>query len=434
MHHRLRPPSRRARAIGLALALAAGGAVAPARPAVAERPSTPIERVTIGALASPSPALPGLPSTSIELAAVPVDSADFQRAAADYRAIDADHAAARTQRAELDRAATAVAARIRALTAARAAARARAGGLSTRLQVVERAIQDLAVQSYVAGGVDERLNAVMASEQPSINDVDRRDVLAGVTMNVLLAERGGYRARIDDAAARAAEAEHDLAGARRALDRLRSDRPAALRAEVRTGAKVATARVAYEGARVLATVDGVEFPLVALDAYYRAAGAVEAERPACGLQWWGVAGIAKVEGSHGTYGGTTLEPNGDASARIIGIPLDGTNATQLVGDSDAGAFDGDPTYDRAVGPMQFIPQTWKRFKADGNEDGDASPFNLYDATLAAATYLCTVSGGLKDDAGLRAAYFGYNHSVAYVDQVLGYAHLYRQAVDVPSAG
>ena len=105
----------------------------------------------------------------------------------------------------------------------------------------------------------------------------------------------------------------------------------------------------------------------------------------------------------------------------------------MVGDTDGGTLDGDASYDRAVGPMQFIPQTWRRFEADGNEDGTTSPFNLYDATLAAATYLCTASSGLDADPGLRTAYFSYNHSLLYVDSVLGYARLYERSIDVPEA-
>ena len=81
--------------------------------------------------------------------------------------------------------------------------------------------------------------------------------------------------------------------------------------------------------------------------------------------------------------------------------------------------------------MQFIPQTWSRFQADGNDDGTISPFNLYDATLAAAKYLCTASSGLDADPGLRTAYFSYNHSLAYVDAVLGYAASTRAEVEVP---
>ena len=49
-----------------------------------------------------------------------------------------------------------------------------------------------------------------------------------------------------------------------------------------------------------------------------------------------------------------LDPNGDESKPILGIALDGSTGVALVADSDGGKYDGDPTLDRAVGPMQFI--------------------------------------------------------------------------------
>lgn len=406
--------------------------VASTAPARAENPATAPETAPAPlVLAPPSPELPGLPTTSIELAQVPVDSPAFARAADRYGAVDATHTAARARRAELDHTVTVLRARVGQLEATRASAHARVQGLTTRLHVVEGAIQELAVAAFVAGGEDERLNSALASETPAINEVDRRDVLGGLSMEVLLTERVAYRARIDEAARRADTAVEDLAAVRDASADLGAERAATVDGEVATAADVATERVAYEEERVLATVEGVEFPLVALDAYYRAAASISGERPGCGVRWWGLAGISRVEGRHGTYGGTTLEPNGDTSRPIIGIQLNGINATAVVGDSDGGALDGDPAFDRAVGPMQFIPQTWSRYQADGNEDGTNSPFNLYDATLAAAKYLCTSSGGLDGDAGLRTAYFSYNHSVPYVDSVLGYARLYEGMIEVP---
>lgn len=406
--------------------------VASTAPARAENPATAPETAPAPlVLAPPSPELPGLPTTSIELAQVPVDSPAFARAADRYGAVDATHTAARARRAELDHTVTVLRARVGQLEATRASAQARVQGLTTRLDVVEGAIQELAVAAFVAGGEDERLNSALASETPAINEVDRRDVLGGLSMQVLLTERVAYRARIDEAARRADTAVEDLAAVRDASADLGAERVPTVDGEVATAADVATERVAYEEERVLATVEGVEFPLVALDAYYRAAASISGERPGCGVRWWGLAGISRVEGRHGTYGGTTLEPNGDTSRRIIGIQLNGINATAVVGDSDGGALDGDPAFDRAVGPMQFIPQTWSRYQADGNEDGTNSPFNLYDATLAAAKYLCTSSGGLDGDPGLRTAYFSYNHSVPYVDSVLGYARLYEGMIEVP---
>jgi membrane-bound lytic murein transglycosylase B len=427
-------PRRRARARKAALALALGAvALVPSDPARAEHASAaPAAPTAPGApIAPPSPDLPGLPATSIELAQVPVGGAAFERAEASYREVDARHAAAQTARHDVDHARSVLQSRLPALDATRASAEARAAALTARLDVVEAAIQELAVQSFVTGGEDERLDEAIASEAPAINEAEKRAVLGSLSMDVLLAERAAYLARIEEAEARSDAARADLADARKALESLDADRAPALDAEVAAADDVADERVEYEEARVLAVVEGVEFPLVALDSYYRAATTAADERPRCGVEWWGLAGISKVEGRHGTYGGASLLPNGDTDKRIIGIQLNGANETAVIADTDDGALDGDPGYDRAVGPMQFIPETWDRFGADGNDDGTTSPWNLYDAALAAANYLCTASGGLSDDTGLRRAYFAYNHSQLYVDSVLGYARGYEHAIEVP---
>jgi membrane-bound lytic murein transglycosylase B len=85
------------------------------------------------------------------------------------------------------------------------------------------------------------------------------------------------------------------------------------------------------------------------------------------------------------------------------------------------------TYDRAVGPMQFIPGTWRSAGVDASGDGIADPNNVYDAAFAAARYLCAGAGGLRTDteAGFRAAAFSYNHSAAYVNEVWDGSALYR---------
>ena len=45
--------------------------------------------------------------------------------------------------------------------------------------------------------------------------------------------------------------------------------------------------------------------------------------------------------------------------------------------------------------MQFIPSTWMIYGADGNGDGIKDPFNIFDAALAAANYLCDAGGDLS---------------------------------------
>jgi hypothetical protein len=86
-----------------------------------------------------------------------------------------------------------------------------------------------------------------------------------------------------------------------------------------------------------------------------------------------------------------------------------------------------------VGPMQFIPSTWRRLGRDGNHDGVADPNNLFDAATSAAAYLCLAGGDLTDRDGLRRAVYAYNHSWRYVDAVLGWASTYQGGVTVGPA-
>ena len=181
-------------------------------------------------------------------------------------------------------------------------------------------------------------------------------------------------------------------------------------------------------ARWATTVTAVGQPLVVVDAYVNAARTMAAEQPDCGIEWWMVAGIGAVESGHGTFGGSSVDANGDTGGTIIGIVLDGENGTAVISDSDGGALDGDPVHDRAVGPMQFIPQSWKTFGRDGNGDDVVDPHNLYDAALAAAGLLCRVDGSLSTDAGLRAALLSYNHREVYVGAVLRAAAPFRRVV------
>jgi membrane-bound lytic murein transglycosylase B len=188
-------------------------------------------------------------------------------------------------------------------------------------------------------------------------------------------------------------------------------------------AAAASAQVDLDQTRVTATVVGADFQLVALDAYRRAAATTAVLNPACGIPWWALAGITRVESKHGTFGGSTLLFTGDTSQRIVGIPLDGENNTALIPDTDGGSLDGDPVYDRAVGPMQFIPATWRRYASDGNGDGVADPNNVYDAAAGAARYLCA-SGPMQTDDDMTRGFFSYNHSDSYAASVLRFAKGY----------
>jgi hypothetical protein len=105
--------------------------------------------------------------------------------------------------------------------------------------------------------------------------------------------------------------------------------------------------------------------------------------------------------------------------------LDG-NGFAAIPDSDGGALDGDPHWDRAVGPMQFIPATWARWARDGDNDGVADPQDVEDATAASAAYLCAGGRDLATADGLRDAVLSYNHSIAYLMLVLRWKQVFDE--------
>jgi membrane-bound lytic murein transglycosylase B len=171
----------------------------------------------------------------------------------------------------------------------------------------------------------------------------------------------------------------------------------------------------------------VDVPARALQAYGQADLAVKQEQPDCNLSWVTVAGLARIESNHGRYRGASIADNGDVTPRVIGVPLDGTGGNRTIGDSDGGVLDGDTALDRAVGPLQFIPSTWAKWRSDGNGDGVADPNNIFDAALAAGRYLCAGGRDLATGPGWRAAVLSYNNSDEYGRRVYAAADSYASA-------
>lgn len=175
------------------------------------------------------------------------------------------------------------------------------------------------------------------------------------------------------------------------------------------------------------TAKATDIPRRAVTAYARAALRVGADDGDCRIAWNTLAGIGASESSHGSFGGARLGKDGVVSKRIVGIALDG-DGVAAVRDTDAGRLDGDTTWDRAVGPLQFIPATWGRWGADGDGDGTKDPQDIDDAALAAARYLCDAGGDLGEASGWSRAVLTYNRSTAYAQEVARTATSYAEAL------
>ncbi|MPZ85063.1 MAG: murein transglycosylase [Actinophytocola sp.] len=172
--------------------------------------------------------------------------------------------------------------------------------------------------------------------------------------------------------------------------------------------------------------DPTGVPARALMAYGNAELVQRDADPGCHLSWATLAGIGRIESNHGQYGGAVLGEDGRPSKPIVGVPLNGSSGVRSISDTDGGRFDGDPAADRAVGPMQFIPSTWRRWASDANLDGRGDPQQIDDAALSAARYLCAGDRDLAVPADWWAAVFSYNNSVPYGQKVFGLADGYAR--------
>lgn len=200
--------------------------------------------------------------------------------------------------------------------------------------------------------------------------------------------------------------------------------------QIRTAANRIT-EIAPDAERTLgrAVDPELRFSVSALDAYYNAELVMAEADPGCGVEWWQLAGIGRVESIHGTYGGAKLYLAGNTTRKIRGPALDGEEFLAIP-DTDGGKLDGDLEWDRAVGPMQFIPGSWRIFGADGNGDGYKNPNNVYDATVGAGRHLCGSVRNMTRGGRFRRALLDYNRSTEYGATVQRFANDYRKEVDL----
>ena len=165
----------------------------------------------------------------------------------------------------------------------------------------------------------------------------------------------------------------------------------------------------------LSSVSVAGIPPVPLTAYRRAAHARAALQPGCHLPWWLLAGIGFVESGHAHSGGSGhVGWRGVARPPIYGPMLDGSHGFKAIRDTDNGRLDGDRRWDRAVGPMQFLPSTWTQWAPTAN----ANPQNIFAAAGATAGYLCAGGSDLSQPRPMALAVYSYNHSFDYVRLVL----------------
>jgi len=179
------------------------------------------------------------------------------------------------------------------------------------------------------------------------------------------------------------------------------------------------------------TAAATGIPERALAAYAGAAIAKAQMMPECGISWNTIAGIGATESDHGRHGGSAAGADGTVAPPIYGVPLSGGAGVEYIADSDGGAIDGDAEFDRAVGPFQLIPQTWRNWHTDGSGDGVEDPQNIDDAAMATVNYLCRVSIHIDTEEGWDAAVAGFNSPQSYRDTVARRAVAYAEAAANP---
>ncbi|HEY3724591.1 MAG TPA: hypothetical protein VGN59_14660 [Acidimicrobiia bacterium] len=388
-------------ALGVAGPRPAGAA--PGRRAAAATPVVPPGAASI---------MPGIDARLLGVPLVPGTGAD---ASAELAAAQTQLATLQTQHRALEEHSRELGSRVAALSAVEQSAAA-------RVEQTQGLVDRMAAAAY--RGANDGLLAVLPSSNAL--DLGRRAKLAGqvgTTLRTVSRHARDARRKASRAGARTA---HDMVLVQQQLAGVDAQLPGATRA--------VQARLSQAAADLPARkVAGLGIPVAALDAYLRAERTMALLQPTCGIGWWVLAGIADGESGHGTHGGARADAHGDVFPPIVGIPLDGTNHTQPVADTDHGLFDGDPLWDHAVGALQFTPGTWNRWASDGNGDGKTDPQNLYDASLGAARKLCADAGpaGMHTDAQISVALKPYTVTAALVRAKLARARAY-QAQGLPA--
>ena len=375
-----------------------------------------------GAQAQP-PVPPPLPPVTAPALTAPVGADENLRArtlaevAAAKKALSAAQKAegqARQKAAALDRALVDLEGKRSALAGAERDAADKLEGTRGRMRTA-------AVSEYISGGSTTIANQLLRSG--NIEAFARNRVYGSAVLSSQDRLLTTYRDALSKVTA-------TTSGLGREIDRVKADRSLvgqeleALTAQrVLREQELAQKQVLNDLVTAVVPVLPSDIPALVLDAYVRGAAAANRRTPGCRIHWSALAAVGRTESGHARSGGATLTLAGDVVPRILGPRLDG-GSFALVTDTDGGTLDGDVELDRAVGPMQFIPSTWKFSGEDGNGDGNRDPNNVYDATTAAGMYLCRARQGLDLDENLYNAALSYNHSGTYAALIVSRAREY----------
>lgn len=251
---------------------------------------------------------------------------------------------------------------------------------------------------------DERIGKVLSQGRQRLDEYQGSRQKLKNTVRQVSKKKTAYESSIEEERQRAAELRRREDRLEAAVSRLRDGKS-------RTDSRIQKLREA-ERVRILRTRPATGAPVVQRqresriahrDIVARPVGQISkkrykrlyqrsAKKYGFGKDWYILAAVGKVESDHG----------------------------ENMGPSSAGA----------MGPMQFMPSTWKTSGVDGNGDGVANVMDPRDAIPAAARYLKT--GGAPKD--WYAALFSYNHADWYVKKVLGVAEGYRRLANDKKVG
>ncbi len=296
----------------------------------------------------------------------------------------------------------------------------------------EENLRSMSVDAFISGSDQPDLAALMEAEAATAASMAtqslRTDRLASAATDDLITQR-------DRAVAEQDRSDRELLAASRRLEREQQNLATAIAVEGEASAaldalepQLAPSEQRFERELLARNLPGTDnLTIVAINAYYNASAIAFQRWPTCRIAWHQLAGIGRVESLHGTFGSSELTATGSTSAKILGPQLNG-DPWLAIPDTDEGQLDDDTEWDRAVGPMQFIPTSWSIFAADGNDDGVEDPHNLYDAALAAADHLC--GDGLDASDQFRAALLGYNRSSRYGYHVMSFSDGYASQTTI----